>query len=481
MGSNWKSGKLGDFVDSCLGKMLDKNKNKGDYYPYLGNSNVRWGYFELDSLSEMKFEPHEHEKYGLNKGDLIVCEGGEPGRCAIWKENVPTMKIQKALHRIRPLDGLDSEYLFYWFLNSGKMGRLDPFFTGTTIKHLTGKALSQLPIDIPPMGHQKYSASVLSSLDNKIELNKQTNKTLEQMAQTLFKSWFVDFDPVFDNLLAKVDFDLTKLPNDFPEVLLKRAEKRLLALNANESGEAVTSTIATTATNNKAHLQAGKQAQSVNIHQHFPSEFEFNEKLGWIPKGWEVKPVSQKIQVNPRTTLPKNTFARFADMKAIPTSGYMVDEVIDKEYKGGAKFVANDVLLARITPCLQNGKTALVDFLSDKEVGFGSTEFIVLRESRDVSYPFIACLAREDNFRAHCMQSMVGSSGRQRVQNACFDDYYLVLPKEDNLLKRFSELTKSNFEKMTSNKNESQSLTKLRDTLLPKLISGELKIPQDFS
>lgn len=102
----WKTVILGEYVDSCLGKMLDKNKNKGKLHPYLGNKQVRWGSFNLDELSEMKFQDHEHERYGLKYGDLIVCEGGEPGRCAIWKDEVPNMKIQKALHRIRTKEGL---------------------------------------------------------------------------------------------------------------------------------------------------------------------------------------------------------------------------------------------------------------------------------------------------------------------------------------------------------------------------------------
>ena len=107
----WKTTKLGKYIDSSLGKMLDKNKNKGEYKPYLGNINVRWGSFELNELSRMKFEPHESDRYGIKKGDLIICEGGEPGRCAIWEEDIPEMKIQKALHRVRPLAGLSVEYL----------------------------------------------------------------------------------------------------------------------------------------------------------------------------------------------------------------------------------------------------------------------------------------------------------------------------------------------------------------------------------
>jgi type I restriction enzyme S subunit len=91
----WKLNELGNVSDMCLGKMLDKKKNKGNYQPYLRNISVRWGHFDLSDLEEMRFETHEEERYSLKNGDLIICEGGESGRCAIWKGIVPNMKIQK--------------------------------------------------------------------------------------------------------------------------------------------------------------------------------------------------------------------------------------------------------------------------------------------------------------------------------------------------------------------------------------------------
>lgn len=188
----WEKVKLGNVTDSCLGKMLDQNKNKGDYQPYLANVNVRWGEFDLEDLPLMKFEESEQERYELKYGDLVICEGGEPGRCAIWKEQIPNMKIQKALHRVRVHDCLDYRYLFYWFLLAGKTGELDQYFTGATIKHMPGQKLKEVVIDKPPLEIQHRIADILSAYDDLIENNQKQIKLLEEAARRLYKEWFVD-------------------------------------------------------------------------------------------------------------------------------------------------------------------------------------------------------------------------------------------------------------------------------------------------
>lgn len=191
--SEWKKVKLGEVSDSCLGKMLDAVKNRGEYQPYLANLNVRWGCFDLDDLSTMRFEEHEEDRYGIKYGDLIICEGGEPGRCAIWKEQMPNMKIQKALHRVRgKKDIVDNFYLFYWFLFAGKRGYIDQYCTGATIKHLPGQKLKEVVIDLPPLSTQHRIATILSRYDSLIENYQKQIKLLEEAAQRLYKEWFID-------------------------------------------------------------------------------------------------------------------------------------------------------------------------------------------------------------------------------------------------------------------------------------------------
>jgi type I restriction enzyme, S subunit len=177
---DWKLVKLGDVSESCLGKMLDKSKNKGTYQPYLRNINVRWGHFDLDSLEEMRFESSEDERYSLKSHDLVICEGGEPGRCAIWNNALPNIKIQKALHRVRTNEKLLSEFLYYYFLFSSSIGLLNKYFTGTTIKHLTGKELKKIEILLPGISEQ---VSIVEILESKLTICDKLEQTIDNSLQ----------------------------------------------------------------------------------------------------------------------------------------------------------------------------------------------------------------------------------------------------------------------------------------------------------
>ncbi len=188
---SWSKQCLEEVADFCLGKMLDQRKNKGDFLPYLANVNVRWGEFNLDNLRQMRFEQHELDRYGLKYGDIVMCEGGEPGRCAIWKEQKPGMMIQKALHRIRPNESLDYRFLYYSFLHMGKSGGFAPLFTGATIKHLPRQNLAKVEIKFPSIPLQERIANILSSYDDLIENNRRRIQLLEQSARLLYKEWFV--------------------------------------------------------------------------------------------------------------------------------------------------------------------------------------------------------------------------------------------------------------------------------------------------
>lgn len=177
----WKIEKLGNITDSCLGKMLDKNKNKGSLQPYLANINIRWGSFDLENLSRMRFEDGEQERYGIIFGDLIICEGGEPGRCAIWKNEIPNMKIQKALHRLRCKSCLNNYYLYYWFVYAAGTKKLNDYFTGTTIKHLPGESLKKIVIPLPPLELQNQFADFVKKSEESKSAIQASLDSLKQV------------------------------------------------------------------------------------------------------------------------------------------------------------------------------------------------------------------------------------------------------------------------------------------------------------
>ena len=176
-----------------LGKMLDKNKNKGEERPYLGNINVRWGYFEFSNAKTMKIEDDEIERYSVKYGDLIICEGGEPGRCAVWKHEAE-MFIQKALHRVRFPSYYSADFAFYYLSYAVKLPLVTDLLTGTTIKHLTGTALKNIPFPVCSISEQ---AQIVAILESKLtacdqlaaELTKQL-KQAELLKQAVLKAAF---------------------------------------------------------------------------------------------------------------------------------------------------------------------------------------------------------------------------------------------------------------------------------------------------
>lgn len=153
--SSWCVKTYPELVESRLGKMLDKSKNTGDEIPYLGNINVRWFGFDLSSLQVIKISSSEKEELSLKHGDVLICEGGEPGRCAIWKEELEySITFQKALHRARVNSEILPDWLCFNLKNDADNLTLSQLFTGSTIKHLTGKALTRYPIRVPPIDEQ---------------------------------------------------------------------------------------------------------------------------------------------------------------------------------------------------------------------------------------------------------------------------------------------------------------------------------------
>ncbi len=183
----WETVTLSDVADSCLGKMLDKQKNRGDLKPYLGNINVRWNSFQLDDLSEMRFEASEQKRFGVVEGDLIICEGGEPGRAAIWKGK-KEMMIQKALHRVRFGKRATAPYFLHYLFLIAQSKELQKYFTGTTIKHLTGGSLKKVTFPLAPLEEQHRIVQEIESRLSVCDAMEATLQTSLAQAEVLRQS-----------------------------------------------------------------------------------------------------------------------------------------------------------------------------------------------------------------------------------------------------------------------------------------------------
>ena len=413
--------KLGAVTDSCLGKMLDAEKNKGEYEPYLANVNVRWGSFDLSNLSLMKFESHEQERYGIKAGDLIMCEGGEPGRCAIWHDEIPNMKIQKALHRIRPREGLDIQYLFYWFLLAGRNGWLNKYFTETTIKHLPGDSLKDVEIDLPDIKTQEGIGNVLSTIDDLARHNQATILVLENMAKTLYDYWFTQFD--------------------FP----------------NAEG--------------KPYRASG-------------GEMVWNDQLKReIPKGWSVGPLSDVISsintgLNPRDNFKLgNGDIQYITVKNLTTSGTLdfsgcdtVDEEARAIIHNRSDISVGDILFASIAPL---GRCYLIQSEPDNW-DINESVFSIRPDYERTSSEYLYMFFMSDVFIKGATSSSTGSIFKGIRINTLLDMLAIVPPKE--VADAFSDAVKPFLKMKEQIINENTELTHLRDWLLPMLMNGQATV-----
>ncbi|MDH0382370.1 restriction endonuclease subunit S [Comamonas aquatica] len=212
------------------------------------------------------------------------------------------------------------------------------------------------------------------------------------------------------------------------------------------------------------------------VHLRFPGHESVTVKDG-VPEGWQPSIFSELVAVNPRTRFEKDQLRPFVDMAALSESSMVIGERVQRHITGGAKFKNGDTLFARITPCIQNGKTGFVQFLEDDDsVASGSTEFIVFRSIK-VNPWWVYCISREDDFRQHAINSMAGSDGRQRVNPKCFDQYAVLQPPT-TVLDQFEAVVKDLFSQVENLCKANLELANARDLLLPKLMSGQLDVSQ---
>jgi type I restriction enzyme S subunit len=187
----WEVVALGDIAEIKLGKMLDKQKHTtGHLLPYLNNLAVRWNEVNTSDLPKMYFNDRELDHFGLRSGDVVVCEGGEPGRAAVWDGRLPDLKFQKAIHRVRFNVPFEPKILVLHLENLSGTAQFEMLFTGGGIKHLTGETFSRLKIPLFPHAEQQRIAACLSSLDALITTETQKHEALKTHKKALMQQLF---------------------------------------------------------------------------------------------------------------------------------------------------------------------------------------------------------------------------------------------------------------------------------------------------
>ncbi|MDP9902141.1 restriction endonuclease subunit S [Variovorax ginsengisoli] len=395
----------------------------------LRGDNIGQGFVRWDGAKRLPVEKAIGASvYNLLEGDVLLAmdrpwipAGLKFAR--VQHADLPSLLVQRVAC-LRPKDGLRADYLAAVIASPEFSDYIQNVTTGTAVPHISAKQIGQFAFRLPEVRIQECIGGMVAALNDRITLLRETNATLEAIAQALFKSWFVDFDPV----RAKME---GRAPGGMDEVT--------------------------------AAL--------------FPDGFE-ESALGLVPTGWRVATLTDAFEINPTRALKKNTIAPYLDMASLATSGHCVERPIPRAMGSGAKFRNGDSLLARITPCLENGKSAFVDFLDEGQVGWGSTEFIVLRPKAPLPDYIGYLLCRHPAFREYAIQSMSGTSGRQRVQNDVLGRYPMVL-SDGNVAQAFGDIVEPIQGSIAANDAAAQTLVSLRDTLLPRLISGQLRLPEN--
>jgi type I restriction enzyme S subunit len=363
----------------------------------------------------------EYSRFELQPDDtLFVMVGATLGKIGYVRSSDLPALLNQNMWRIRAKPGIaDARFIHYAFRLAVKSSLA--WASGSARDFVRRDDYRNLEIFAPSLIEQEAVGAVLGALDEKIQLNRRMNETLEGMARAVFKSWFIDFDPV----RAKAEGCDTNLPKALADM--------------------------------------------------FPNTFQSSD-AGDVPHGWRLVPLPDAIEVNPSRSLRRGDVAPYLDMANMPTRGHAPASVIDRPFGSGMRFSNGDTLVARITPCLENGKTAYVDFLESLQIGWGSTEYIVLRPKEPLPPEYAYFLARSDPFREFAIQSMTGSSGRQRVPAEALTHFRVVVPSEQ-IAAEFGKFATPLVARMSAAAKQSRILGTQRDTLLPKLVSGELRLP----
>ncbi|MFH4665781.1 restriction endonuclease subunit S [Vibrio cidicii] len=432
MGSKWKTARLLDQYEVRSG-LSKPAKDFGTGFPFLTFKDVFYNYFTPEVLGDL-VESTDKERDGcsVKRGDVFLTRTSETmnelGMSCVALKDYEGATFNGFCKRLRPNEQCElvPEYVGYYLRSPKFRQAMLAFSTMSTRASLNNEMIGRLEISYPSKQEQRHIAHVLKTLDNKITLNRQINQTLEQMAQTLFKSWFVDFDPVMDNALDA--------GNPIPDELQQRAEARK-AVRESE----------------------GFKPLPNDVRQLFPDAFEESE-LGWVPKGWGVTRLENILELAYGKALTKT------DRVEGPYPVYG---------SGGVTGTHNTYLTKG--PGIIVGRKGTVGSLHWERNHFFPIDTVFYVKPH-IGYSLTYCFYLLQTLGLETMNTDAAVPGLNR-NNA----YRLkcVIPSEKVREHLTNNLTVSRT-KMDACLKNIETLSKLRDELLPKLISGEMKIGDVF-
>ena len=442
MVSDWIEVQLQDVVTK-LGDGLHgtpKYSENGEYY-FINGNNLENGQIVFKEQTK-RVDHTQYLKYKkeLNERTLLVSINGTIGNVAYY--NGEKVVLGKSACYFNLKDDIDKGYVRYVLSGHYFQSYLHAFATGTTIKNVSLKSMREFSFPIPPLPEQKAIAHILGSLDDKIELNRQMNETLEAMAQALFKSWFVDFDPVIDNALA--------VGNAIPDEFIERSDQR----------------------------KAIEKKDNADIQNLFPDEFEFTEEMGWIPKGWQVTPVYEVAEFINGSSFKSQYFSdeneglpiiKIAEIKnGVSQQTNFTTQKMPEKY-----FIDDGSILFSWSG---NPDTSIDTFIWTGGEGWLNQHIfnVVLHKNSDRTFVYYLLKMLKPVFTEIARDKQTTGLGHVTVKD--MKRTYTIKPSS-SILEAFTRQVDPIFEKWYQNLFSSRELTKLRDTLLPKLMSGELRIP----
>lgn len=450
MGSEWSEFALDERCSVKSSKRIFAREYVEDGIPFMRSKDVidkslgSFSYYDL-FISRERFKEIS-SKFGFpQKGDLLINSvGNRSGQPYVVQDEGDFYFKDGNILWLSKFDQIDAYYLAYWFKSRLGQHALETVMIGSAQKALTIDAIRKLVVKFPAIEVQRVVAGVIKSLDDRIELNRQMNETLESMAQALFKSWFVDFDPVIDNALAS--------GKEIPEELREKAQAR-------------------------AALGDKRQPLPVEIRTLFPDEFVYSDELGWIPNGWEVGAIKQLCKKIQNGGTPKRDKSEYWEQGTIPwlTSGEVRQTIItrceNKITSLGLEKSSAKWLLAGATVVALYGATAgQVAFVaSDLTTNQAVCGLVPKEDSRFFNY-----LSLERGV-SHLANQASGSA-QQNISKGIVEKTQVVIPAGD-MLRCFEKQCLPIFDKWVAHLEANEVLANLRDTLLPKLMSGEIRIP----